>query len=350
MTRVPRAQVRGAGAGTPRRGPAASFELPVPGDYVLARDACSYGYFVLEPNHWDPFTRTFRRVLDLEGGPVRLAIRQGPPVEADAPPAWRELRGVRGVRLTVTADRALGAAERAAASALLTRMLRLDEPAASVRAFHRADPRWRRLGRGRMMRSPTLFEDIIKTVTSCNVTWPSTVAMNRKLCDAAGRGGAFPAPERLAAFRPAVLRSRCGVGYRDARIVELARLFASGELDAPWFEAPERTDEELRARLLDLPGIGPYAAHNILQLLGRYGHLPLDTESVRHGKLVLGLSGTPRHVMKAVQSHFEPFGANRFRSYWLEMWTYYESKHGPSWTWQRERTATAFTAAKLKNA
>ena len=78
------------------------------------------------------------------------------------------------------------------------------------------------------MRSPTFFEDVIKTVTSCNVTWPSTVVMNIRLCEVVGRGGAFPTPRRLARTRPATLRARCRVGYRDQRIIELSRMFASG--------------------------------------------------------------------------------------------------------------------------
>lgn len=207
------------------------------------------------------------------------------------------------------------------------------------------------------MRSPTFFEDVIKTVTSCNVTWPSTVNMNRRLCDAFGERStsgspAFPTPDRLASAKPAALRARCGVGYRDARIVELAKRFARpnkpGGIDPRWFEDPTATDEEIHEALLELPGIGPYAAANIMQLLGRYARLPLDTESVRHGKAVLGMSGTDRHIMKAMSSHFEPFGEHAFRSYWFELWTFYERKQGPAWTWVREQTAKAFTAALLR--
>lgn len=307
------------------------FTIPVPRDFVLRRDACSYGYFVLEPNLWVPATRTLHRVLDLAGGPARLAVTHDR----------------RGESLRVMADRAITRAERAEVMRAVARMLRLDEDHTHVQAFHEADPRWKRAGRARLFRSPTLFEDVIKTVTSCNVTWPSTVIMNRKLCAVVGRGGAFPTPARLARVRVQTLRARCGVGYRDARIVEMARLFASGELEQEWFEDPARSDDEIRERLLELPGIGPYAAANILQLLGRYGHIPLDTESVRHGRAVLGMKGPSARVMKRVRAHFEPFGPHKFRSYWFELWTHYERKAGPSWTWQRDRVSSTFTAANL---
>jgi 3-methyladenine DNA glycosylase/8-oxoguanine DNA glycosylase len=227
-------------------------------------------------------------------------------------------------------------------------MLRLDDSAETIAEFHRLDPRWKRSGRGRLMRSPTFFEDVIKTVTSCNVTWPSTVTMNRRLCEVVGRGGAFPAPKKLARTRCATLRARCRVGYRDARILELASMFASGEIEPEWFEDPATPDEALWDRLLALPGIGPYAAANIMQLLGRYHRLPLDSESIRHGKAVLGLKGTDRAIMQAMHKHFAPFGRHAFRSYWFELWRFYERKAGPSWTWEKRRVASSFTASQLK--
>jgi 3-methyladenine DNA glycosylase/8-oxoguanine DNA glycosylase len=146
-------------------------------------------------------------------------------------------------------------------------------------------------------------------------------------------------------MRPASLRSRCSVGYRDVRIIELARMFARGEIDPAWYEDPTRSDEEIRDALVELPGVGPYAAANILQLLGRYGHLPLDTESVRHGRTVLGFTGTARAVMKRVQAHFKPFGAQIFRSYWIELWDHYERRKtppSPAWTWEKDAAGRTF--------
>jgi hypothetical protein len=49
-----------------------------------------------------------------------------------------------------------------------------------------------------------------------------------------------------------------------------------------------------------------------------------------------------------MHAHFEPFGRHAFRSYWFELWEFYESRKGPSWTWERETTGTSFTAAQLK--
>jgi len=312
-------------------------QLPVPTDFLLSRDVASYGYFLLEPNHWIPGTTVrsgvFNRILDLAGGPITLRISQ---------------RLGKGKPLDVTLSRKLVAGEKAELSRQVSRMLRLDEPAAVLREFHKLDPRWKRSGRGRLMRSPTLFEDVIKTVTSCNVAWPSTIRMNQRLCEVFGRGGAFPRPEIIAAQRPASLRATCSVGYRDARIVQLAKMFVSGEIDAAWFENSDIDDEAIRERLIELPGIGPYAAANILQLLGRFGHLPLDTESVRHGRVVLKMRGKSRAIMKRLARTFKPFGHHKFRSYWFELWMYYETKRRPAHTWERDTIGKTFTAALLR--
>jgi 3-methyladenine DNA glycosylase/8-oxoguanine DNA glycosylase len=335
----------------------ASITISTPSDFDLPRDVCSYGYFVLAPNYWDVRGKTLWRVLSLDSGAALVGVRQ---TRSGAP-------------LRVEISRAISALERAQVVQQLTRMLRLDEPAASLAEFHRLDPRFAKTGRGRLFRSPTLFEDVIKTVTSCNVQWPSTVHMNKRLCEVLGQRvalparpsarskahqpatlpdvHAFPDAQRVARARPETLRSRCRVGYRDVRIVELAKIFTKspkrGGLDQGWFESPATSDDEVFDALVKLPGIGPYAAANIMQLLGRYARLPLDTESVRHGKAMLGMKGSSAKIMKQVKAHFAPFINHAFRSYWFEIWNFYESKHGPAWTWERSTTGTMFTAALL---
>jgi 3-methyladenine DNA glycosylase/8-oxoguanine DNA glycosylase len=285
-------------------------------------------------------------------------------------------RSLAGRPLQITTDRTLSRAERSQAEQQISRMLRLDESAATIADFHKRDPRFAanscaiQAGRGRLMRSPTFFEDVIKTVTSCNVAWTSTIIMNARLCAVVGPGSlksphpcgakAFPTPRRVAAKGPRILRARCSVGYRDQRIVELAQMFERGSksggakksrlagIDTNWFEDPSTPDDAVHAALIELPGIGPYAAANIMQLLGRYSRLPLDSESLRHAKSVLGWEGADRALMKRMHDHYAPMGPHAFRSYWFELWTFYEDRRGPSWTWQRETTGKTFTASQLK--
>lgn len=316
-----------------------------PKDYRLARDVCSYGYFLLAPNRWDIHAHTLSRALLLGSKPSGVVISQ---------PGASPTRGG-GAEIVCAFDRTLSAREQDEARVQITRMLRLDEDAEAIRAFHRVDPRWKKKGRGRLFRSPTLFEDVLKTVTSCNVTWPGTIHMNRRLCEVLGvesPGGArtFPDPATIARTSPLLLRERCRVGYRDKRIVELAAIFASGDASVAAIADAGTSDDEVHELLIGLPGVGPYAAANIMQLLGRYSRLPLDSESVRHGKTILGFRGGAKQVMQRVKRHFAPFKDQAFRSYWFEMWDHYERIHGEAHTWDRDSTGTAFTAAKLNAA
>ncbi len=334
--------------------PTGVMTITPPADFILPRDYCSYGYFMLAPHRWHAAAGAVTSAQDLPDGPALVRITQPSPRGRGASAATGATRNGAGLAslagrpLKVTTDRPLSAADRADLRARLGRMLRLDESAERLAAFHAVDARWKRDGRGRLMRSPTLFEDIIKTVTSCNVTWPGTIGMNRRLCEVYGRpvpsqrdlasgmpAFTFPQPAKLARVRPASLRGRCGVGYRDTRIVELARMFTRNEIDEAWLADPATSGEEVRHFLLSLPGVGPYAAANIMQLLGRYDHLALDSEALRHGRDHLGFKGADAAIMRKVTQHYAAFGKHAFRSYWLTMWVAYEAKQGPAWTWER---------------
>lgn len=315
--------------------PGSTLTLTPPKGFDLSRDVCSYGYFVLLPNYWDVRNRSLSRVLEFDESPSACVIDQRP-----------------NATLRARFDRSLTRPEQASAKAQISRMLGLDVGEQTVRAFHRVDPRWKKSGRARLFRSPTLFEDVIKTVTSCNVAWPSTVNMNRRLCEVCGRRSAsgaysFPSAKKLARTRVGTLRGRCRVGYRDQRIVDLAKLFVRGEIDEPWLGDRGTSDDEVFQFLITLPGIGPYAAGNIMQLMGRCSRLAIDTETIRHAKKVLGYRGTDAQITKDIKAHYEPFGEHRFRSYWFELWRFYESKAGPASTWERDQVSTTFTATNL---
>ena len=294
--------------------------IRAPADYDLPRDVCSYGYFLLAPNVWDLDALTMTRTLGLDDGTATIVLSQ-----PDG----------RGGPVRAISDRALSRKEQSEAKRLIARMLNLHDD--GLKAFHTLDPRWKKSGRGRLFRSPTLFEDMVKTITSCNVTWPSTVNMNRRLCEVINPG--FPTPGQMARRRPQSLRSRCGVGYRDVRLVELGKMFHRGEIDEAWLADPDSDDQAVFKKLLELPGVGPYAASNIMMLLGRYSRLAIDSESIRHGKDVLGFKGTERQIAKKLEKHYEPFGRHKFRSYWFERMEHYEAKEGPARTWRHRPSA-----------
>ncbi len=72
---------------------------------------------------------------------------------------------------------------------------------------------------------------------------------------------AFPSAARLAGANQKQLRD-CALGYRAKNLLLTARLVSSGEADLEgWRQLP---DGELRARLCELPGVGPKVANCVM--------------------------------------------------------------------------------------
>src|SRR5574341_1303181 len=115
-------------------------------------------------------------------------------------------------------------AERAEAAARVSWMLGLDMDFSAFYAACRKEPKLRnaeKQAKGRVLRSPTLFEDVVKTILTTNTMWGATKRMNANLIAQFGEPlpgdetrRAFPTPERLAAAGPEVLRDTVKLGYR----------------------------------------------------------------------------------------------------------------------------------------
>lgn len=70
----------------------------------------------------------------------------------------------------------------------------------------------------------------------------------------------FPRPEVLMEVKPEDLREYARVGFRDKRIVEASRMIYEGHLEG----ASGLNTEDLRKKLIELPGVGPKVADCIL--------------------------------------------------------------------------------------
>lgn len=302
--------------------------LRLPRDFDLTAAVCSYGYFLLAPNHWDAGRRAL--VRPLRGRRDRLIgveVRQ------------------RDGQLRIACDRRVDADERAVIKRQVRRMLRLDD---ELSGWHKLAPAARRRKFGRLFRSPSLFEDIVRTITTCNVTWPNTIRMNARLCQRVG-GGGFPTPRQLAAVTPARLKKQCKVGYRAERIIRLARDVESGALDLAGFERDGADSNELFDRLRHIHGIGPYAAANLCQLLGHYDRIAIDTETYRHFCRTHGIRRpkNPARLDRRIVKHYARFAPYQFLAYWFELWGAYEDHVGASSEAWTDDVAGSFTAALL---
>ena len=165
-------------------------------------------------------------------------------------------------------------------------MLRLDE---SLDSFYATLDRvsvngefgWIRQERaGRLLRSPDLFEDVVKMICTTNCAWSATERMVSNLVMRLGtrfdeEHADFPTAEQLAKTSEEFLVQEIRTGYRSRYLLELAQRVASGELDfSRWFDLHE---DELYKQIVSIKGVGPYAAGNLMRLLGHYRHLALDS-------------------------------------------------------------------------
>jgi 3-methyladenine DNA glycosylase/8-oxoguanine DNA glycosylase len=203
-------------------------------------------------------------------------------------------------------------------------ILALDDDLAAFHALCASDPGLRAAlerGQGRILRCPTVWEDLVKTLFSVNTTWRQTIAMTGNLVERYGEespfgGRVFPEPERIAAVKPEELQQTCRMGYRAEPLSLLARALAEGRLDLEALKDHALADEEVEARLRSLRGIGPYAAANVMLLLGRYDHLPVDSwfrKTVRDGWF--GGAALPDRTLVAAFERYRPCRGLVYRFY-----------------------------------
>jgi 3-methyladenine DNA glycosylase/8-oxoguanine DNA glycosylase len=183
------------------------------------------------------------------------------------------------------------------------------------------------LARGRVLRSPTVFEDVIKTILTTNTLWGATKNMTRKLVNEFGaplegqaEQRAFPTPSSIAAGSPEMLKEKIRVGYRATAIHQLAVRVASGELDLESLKTSTLPTLELRRELLKINGVGPYAAANLLMILGRHDFIPIDSIALKmvSQEWYRGKPITAREVEK----RFEKWGEFKGLAYWFWDWKY----------------------------
>jgi N-glycosylase/DNA lyase len=170
-----------------------------------------------------------------------------------------------------------------------------------------------------MLRSPTVFEDVVKTVCTTNCAWSATVRMVTRIVadlgDPAPDGRrAFPAPAALTGAGEAFFRDEVRAGYRGKYLLRLASDAADGTLDLERLRDPELPDSEVMQCLLALPGVGPYAAaHVMLTSLGRYRQLILDSWTRPTYARLNGRKATDR----GIERRFRKFRDYAGLAFWL---------------------------------
>lgn len=135
---------------------------------------------------------------------------------------------------------------------------------------------------GRLLRSPTVFEDLIKTVCTTNCNWAMTKKMVTNLVEKLGEASkdgrrAFPTAEKMAEMPPDFYRDEIRAGYRSPYFTEIAEQVATGKLKPQEWLHTDLPTKELKKQMKRVKGVGDYAAENLLKLVGRYDGLALDS-------------------------------------------------------------------------
>ena len=167
----------------------------------LRRTISSHGVADLPPNRIDEEAWTLELTLPVDGkAPRTVRVSEGRPGHAKL-----EVPGRKPARADFQRLRSQ-----------VAHILRLDEDLTPFYEVAAKDPdlAWVTNGAGRLLRSPTVFEDVVKTICTTNCTWSATVRMVSALVESLGEPGAgadgpfgraFPTPEAMARKKQCVL-------------------------------------------------------------------------------------------------------------------------------------------------
>ncbi|ERN14505.1 uncharacterized protein LOC18442764 isoform X1 [Amborella trichopoda] len=147
--------------------------LPVNESFELEKAVCSHGFFMMAPNLWFSSSQTLQR-------PLRLTDRSSVPVRI----TQLSLSSQKSLQILVLGASKLYQHDQQYLLAQVARMLRIsEEDDLKVNKFHEMYPVAKETGFGRVFRSPTLFEDMVKSILLCNCQWTRTLSMARALCE-----------------------------------------------------------------------------------------------------------------------------------------------------------------------
>jgi N-glycosylase/DNA lyase len=237
-------------------------------DFNFRRTVLSHGWCALLPFELDKASWTLMRVIDRD---------QTSPVTIKASSTSGSI--------TIVTSRRVG--KRAAANVLrdVRHMFRLDDDLSKFYQAATAEPEFAWIaqeGAGRLLRSPTVFEDLVKMICTTNCSWALTEKMVSGLVAELGVDSddgrkAFPTAEAMAQQSERFFRDKIRAGYRAPYLKELAQRVASGTLDVEGWLANDSPLIELMKEMKSVKGVGNYAAENLLKLIGRYDGLALDS-------------------------------------------------------------------------
>lgn len=286
-----------------------SLSLQTPARFSFWRTVYSHGWCSLPPFKVDKERKAFSRLLELEDGTLVNC----------------EMHGRNsGIAVKAMSSHPLASQQKQEVRRQLRSCFRLHEDISAFytearkhKAFHWVP----RIGAGRLLRAPTVFEDVVKMICTTNCSWALTEIMVNNLTKQLGKkfgdAWSFPKPEVIAGVSERFMRKEIRSGYRSPYLLELAEKVASGKLDLESWRVSTLPTPELFKQVRSVKGMGDYAAGNVMKLLGRYDYLGLD--SWVRGQFAKIHKNGRRMSDRTIERQYAPFGPWQGLFLWMDM-------------------------------
>ncbi|KAF8090861.1 hypothetical protein N665_0463s0020 [Sinapis alba] len=317
--------------------------------FDMEKAVCNHGFFMMAPNVWNPKSKSLTR-------PLTLSNSSSVSVTISHPRTLSFLViQVHGINNVSRVDEELILQQ-------VGRMLRISaEDERDVTDFQQLHEDAKKNGFGRIFRSPSLFEDMVKSILLCNTTWERTLGMASSLCilqskladgtvtskkrkrvvikarketkesckkEEEARGN-FPSAKEIASLDKELINKHCKLGYRANWIVKLAKLVESGKLDLEEMERRDMKAEQVSEKLKKLTGFGAFVTATVLMCIGYYHLVPSDTETLRLFREAHGNEECSKEMLEtAAQSFYDRFSPFQSLAYWFDLIQNYETKLG----------------------
>ena len=286
--------------------------IPTPADFSYQATVGSHGWLSLAPFSYSELTGVLSRIHQLDDGKV---------VELNISASAGDEATSSGLIATVNGLRSLTDLQQGQVIRDVRLMFSLDWDLAPFYQAMRGHSEYGWIEQqkiGRMLVTPTVWEDLAKTLLTTNTTWSQTRNMVAQLCALGNRYApdqfAFPTAQTIAHLSPDALAQDLRAGYRTAYLHALAQKVASGALDVEsWRTLPSI---ELYKAVKGLRGFGDYAAATMMRLLARFDRLAIDTECRASYKRITG-SATATDA--EIHTYYETFGEWRGLVMWANI-------------------------------
>ena len=275
--------------------------IPTPKDFRFHATVHSHGWYQLAPFCYDEENGVLSRPYQLrDGGIVTLHMVGGI---------------ARAIMVTVEGRAILDSIFRNEISEVVRSIFSLDvhlEPFYAQMAKTSGYEWVNEEKAARLLASPTVWEDLVKTLLTTNTSWTNTQKMVEKFVTI-DPDGVFPTPQQIVELEPEHFRKMLGAGYRAPYLIELAERIVSGELAVEsWRNLDSQT---LYKNVVELSGFGDYSAGTMLRLLGHFDRLAIDSVA-RHAYAALKGQGAAKD--SDIREYYKQFGDWQGLVLWMD--------------------------------